>query len=83
MNSYYNETFERLCGERGILPASKTAKLFSGDEAYELWTTEADIDFEGETVRGVMVQKVVYDRDEPGEVDHAETIYVDAWALEV
>lgn len=58
-----------------------TGRYHEGETPWELWLFERDVEYIGSTWRCVIVEKTVFDPDDPEAVDYAEDVFAEAWEL--
>ena len=81
-NDYDKATWLKAVQESGVsAPEAVSAKFFTEDGIFQIFVTEADVESDGETLRGVLVEKWFWDKDDPKAVDYVEQLSLDVWTI--
>lgn len=79
MDERLRQNIAETCGAEFWEPI--TGKLWQNEQPWDLWAFNQDVEFDGETWRCVIVQKIWYDDERPEEVEYAEDVLAEAWKL--
>ena len=81
-NDYDIQAWKETVKQSGCaVPKAATGVLYNGAAPFQIFVTEADVEVDGRTLRGCLVEKCVYDADDTEAVNYTDELSVDVWEI--
>lgn len=76
-----NELYQHIAEIYGTCDDPITGIILEEDTPWQLWKFERDVEFQGKIWRCVIIEKVVYDPDDPTAADFTDVVFSNAFIL--
>lgn len=76
-----NELYRHIAEIYGTCDDPITGIIWEEDAPWQLWKFERDVEFQEKIWRCVIIEKVVYDPDDPTAVDFTDVVFSNAFIL--